>query len=286
MTTPRLGIVFTPAHDPARLIDVARAADAAGLDEFWLWEDCFSHGGLTTAATVLASTDRIQVGLGLMPAPLRNVALCAMEVASLHRLFPGRFLAGVGHGVQRWMGQTGARVASPMTLLDEYSTALRALLRGDEVTVDGRYVTLDAVRLQWPAPNEPFFLGGTGPKTLRYAASHSDGTLFAAAMSDDELAESCAEVIAARRSEDHRIIAPRLVAVGAGADDRIRDEVARWGKSDAHGLAVTGGAADVAREVTRLGQMGITSVVAHPTDDEPDLEGLVEVLGQTAAAVR
>ncbi|KIQ16634.1 LLM class flavin-dependent oxidoreductase [Rhodococcus sp. MEB064] len=286
MTTPRLGIAFTPAHDPARLIDVARAADAAGLDEFWLWEDCFSHGGLTTAATVLASTDRIQVGLGLMPAPLRNVALCAMEVASLHRLFPGRFLAGVGHGVQRWMGQTGARVASPMTLLDEYSTALRALLRGDEVTVDGRYVTLDAVRLQWPAPDEPFFLGGTGPKTLRYAASRSDGTLFAASMSDDELAASCAEVIAARRSADHRIIAPRLVAVGADADDRIRDEVARWGKSDAHGLAVTGSAADVAREVTRLGQMGITSVVAHPTDDEPDLEGLIEVLGQTAAALR
>ncbi|WP_027506579.1 LLM class flavin-dependent oxidoreductase [Rhodococcus sp. UNC23MFCrub1.1] len=282
----RLGIVFTPAHDPARLITAARAAEKAGLHEFWLWEDCFSHGGLTTAATVLASTERIQVGLGLMPAPLRNVALCAMEVASLHRLFPGRFLAGAGHGVQHWMGQVGARVASPMTLLDEYSTALQALLRGEEVTVDGRYVTLDAVQLQWPAPDEPFFLGGTGPKTLRYAASHSDGTLFAAAMSDDELAASCAEVSAARRSADHRVIAPRLVAVGAGADDRIRDEVARWGKSDTSGLAVTGGAAEVADEVARLGHLGITTVVAHPTDDEPDLEGLIEVLGQTAAAVR
>ena len=51
-------------------------------------------GKMATAA--LAWTDRVQVGIGLAPVPLRNVALLAMEVATVHRLFPGRFLPGSG----------------------------------------------------------------------------------------------------------------------------------------------------------------------------------------------
>ncbi len=66
---------------------------------------------------MLAATSRITVAIGLLPVPLRNVALTAMEISALARLFPGRITAGVGHGVQDWMGQVGARAGSPMTLL-------------------------------------------------------------------------------------------------------------------------------------------------------------------------
>ncbi|CAM5603823.1 LLM class flavin-dependent oxidoreductase OS=Streptomyces tendae OX=1932 GN=F3L20_04795 PE=4 SV=1 [Streptomyces tendae] len=75
-----------------------------------------------------------------------------MEAASLHRMFPGRPILGVGHGVQDWMGQVGARVGSPLTLLREHLLALRALLAGETVTTKGRYVTLDGVALDWPRP--------------------------------------------------------------------------------------------------------------------------------------
>lgn len=286
MTTPFIGTVFTPAHDPTRLPAAVRAAEAAELDEFWLWEDCFSHGGLTTAAVALASTTRIRVGLGLMPAPLRSVALTAMEVASLHRLFPGRFVPGVGHGVQRWMEQVGSRAASPMTLLDEYHAALRALLAGDEVTVDGRYVRLNAVRLQYPVPGAPLMVGGEGPRTVRFAAARSDGALLSAALTDDRLRAACAEVRDAASTDDHPIVAPRLVAVGPGAADRLRAEAARWGRDSADDIAVAGGAEEIAAEFTRLGEMGITSVLAHPTDDEPDLEGWTAVIGEAAALLR
>ena len=286
MTTPFIGTVFTPAHDPTRLPAAVRAAEAAELDEFWLWEDCFSHGGLTTAAVALASTTRIRVGLGLMPAPLRSVALTAMEVASLHRLFPGRFVPGVGHGVQRWMEQVGSRAASPMTLLDEYHAALRALLAGDEVTVDGRYVRLNAVRLQYPVPGAPLMVGGEGPRTVRFAAARSDGALLSAALTDDRLRAACAEVRDAASTDDHPIVAPRLVAVGPGAADRLRAEAARWGRDSADDIAVAGGPEEIAAEFTRLGEMGITSVLAHPTDDEPDLEGWTAVIGEAAALLR
>src|SRR5262245_16875271 len=122
---------------------MARAADEAGLEELWLVEDCFLESGVATAAAVLAWTERLRVGVGLLPVPLRNVALTAMEVSTLERLFPGRLRLGIGHGVQSWMDQVGAKVESPMTLLREYLETLRALLRGERVTTKGRYVRLD-----------------------------------------------------------------------------------------------------------------------------------------------
>ena len=53
----------------------------------WLWEDCFAESGIATAAAALAWTERLTVGIGLLPVPLRNVALSAMENATLERLF-------------------------------------------------------------------------------------------------------------------------------------------------------------------------------------------------------
>jgi alkanesulfonate monooxygenase SsuD/methylene tetrahydromethanopterin reductase-like flavin-dependent oxidoreductase (luciferase family) len=110
-----IGVVFMAALPPERLTSVARAADEAGLDELWLWEDCFRYSGIASAAAALGSTDRLRVAAGLLPVPLRNVALTAMELATLYRMFPGRILSGVGHGVQEWMAQVGARVDSPLT---------------------------------------------------------------------------------------------------------------------------------------------------------------------------
>ena len=96
-----------PQVPPEKLRTVARAAEESGLAELWLWEDCFWGGAMSIASALLAWTDRLPVGIGVLPVPLRNVALTAMEVAALHRLFPGRVTVGVGHGVQGWMGQVG-----------------------------------------------------------------------------------------------------------------------------------------------------------------------------------
>src|SRR5436305_5124827 len=110
-----LGVAFVPQLPPERLRAIAHTADEAGLEELWLWEDCFRESGIAAAAAALAWTSRLRVGVGLLPVPLRNVALAAMEVATLARMFPDRFRLGVGHGVQDWMGQVGARVESPLT---------------------------------------------------------------------------------------------------------------------------------------------------------------------------
>src|SRR5258708_12145872 len=89
---PRVGIVFRPQLPPERLREFVTSAETAGLDDVWLWEDCFLEGGLTGASAALSGSGSVRVGLGLMPAPLRNPALAAMEVATLAPLFPRRFV--------------------------------------------------------------------------------------------------------------------------------------------------------------------------------------------------
>jgi alkanesulfonate monooxygenase SsuD/methylene tetrahydromethanopterin reductase-like flavin-dependent oxidoreductase (luciferase family) len=196
-----LGIVFRPQANPERLRETARTAEHSGLDELWLWEDCFDHGGIATAAAALASTDRLRVGIGVLPVALRNIAITAMEIASLERMFPGRVMPGVGHGVLEWMAQVGEQAASPMTLLREYTAALQALLAGDTVTVRGEYVRLDGVQLGWPPEHPPRLqVAAIRPRTLALAGELGDGVVLTSDTLPEELAEARRVVASSRGS--------------------------------------------------------------------------------------
>lgn len=175
--------VLLPCDIPtADLIPFAREADAYGFDELWVAEDLGYRGGLAQAATVLAHTRRIRVGVGLLPAAARNVVFTAMEAATLAQLHPGRLDLAVGHGMPAWMRSAGAWPQSPLTLLREYIEALRALLAGDAAHTDGRYVRLDGLRLHPSAVPEQapgIFAGVRSPKSLALSGETADGTLLA-----------------------------------------------------------------------------------------------------------
>ncbi|MEV6944075.1 LLM class flavin-dependent oxidoreductase [Streptomyces sp. NPDC051172] len=280
-----LGAVFRPQLPPERLRDVARLADESGLEELWLWEDCFREGGISTAAAALAWTERLRVGVGLLPVPLRNVAITAMETAALHRMFPGRPVVAVGHGVQDWMGQVGARVESPVTLLREHLVALRALLGGERVTTEGRYVRLDDVALDWPpAGPVPVLAGATGPRSLRLAGEAADGTILTASTTADGVRRARRLIDEGResagRTDPHEVVVYLLTATGPDAAARLRAELAEEGLESVTDLGAAGDAGAVAKAVQRLADAGADRVILQPTGDEPDPEGFVRFAAQ------
>jgi len=287
-----IGAVFLPQLPPERLREVARCADDAGLDELWLWEDCFREGGIASAAAALAWTERLRVGVGLLPAPLRNVALTAMECATLHRLFPQRVRLGVGHGVQEWMAQVGARVETPMALLREHLTALRALLRGEQVIMDGRHVRLDAVALDWPPASAPaVFAGAVGPRSLRLSGELADGTILTAGTPPARVRRARQLVddgrAAAGRTGPHQMIVYVHAATGPGAAERLEAERARAGYDSMDDIGVAGDARAVAQTVRRWAEAGADAVILQPTPDDPDPEGFVRfVAGDVRPLVR
>jgi alkanesulfonate monooxygenase SsuD/methylene tetrahydromethanopterin reductase-like flavin-dependent oxidoreductase (luciferase family) len=255
---PTLGVIFPPDLPPEQLHDVARAAEDTGLDELWVWEDCFAESGIAPTAAVLGWTQRLKVGIGLLPVPLRNVALTAMELASLARLFPGRVVPGIGHGVLEWMGQVGVRAESPMTLLAEYTDALRRLLAGETVSVSGRYVTLDDVALAWPAqPAPPVLVGAVGPRTLRLAGELGDGVILTERTTPDGVREALKHVA---RSDDGFSVVSFVDVRGNPPAEQVADLARRY-------LAA-----------------GATTVALHSVgDDRPPLADFAETAAREVA---
>jgi len=191
----RLGVRIHREQPPESVLSYAQTIESLGFDEAWVVEDLTFAGGLTVAAAILAATERITVGIGIMAAVVRNPAYLAMEIATLDRMFPGRIAAGVGHGVQSWMSAVGARTASPLTALGETLSSVKGLLQGHRVTVDGRYVHLDDVVLTFPPAIPPPVLAGVrGPKSLSLAGATCDGVLLSEPVSPAYLAWARAQV--------------------------------------------------------------------------------------------
>ncbi|MFC7675646.1 LLM class flavin-dependent oxidoreductase [Mycolicibacterium sp. GCM10028919] len=268
MTSLRVGCVFRPENPPETLPAAARAAEDAGVDELWLWEDCFFHGGLSAAAIALANSTSLVVGIGVLPVPLRNVALTAMEIAMLERTFPGRLRVGIGHGVQDWMAQVGERVGSPLTLLREYTTALTALLNGETVDAAGRYVTLSDVRLDWP-PSTPVevLLAATGPKTLALSGELASGSVLTSGTAPDAVREAVSVIRAAAvPPRPHHVVA----YVSCGLDDDRAD------------AEVRGSAEQVADGARQWIDAGVDIIVLQPRVGE-DATEFIRAIGTRVA---
>ncbi|NUT46848.1 MAG: LLM class flavin-dependent oxidoreductase [Saccharothrix sp.] len=205
---------------PSRVLPFARRADELGFDELWVVEDLGFRGGVGQAAAVLAVTPRIRVGIGLLPVGARNAAFAAMEIATLAQLFPGRVDVGIGHGMPGWMRSVGEWPASPLTLLEEYLTAVISLVRGDSVD-PGKYVHLDGVRLEAscvPADPPPVLAGVRGPRSLALAGRVADGTILAEPTTPEYARAALAQVDARR---PHRLVGYNVAAVDPDASAAI-----------------------------------------------------------------
>jgi 5,10-methylenetetrahydromethanopterin reductase len=221
--------------------------EAAGFDELWLWEDCFFAGGIAATATALAATSRIRVGLGIFPAPARNAAFAAMEIAALARVYPGRVLPGIGHGVGDWMRQVGAKPESELALLEEIVVAIRALLAGEEVRMEGRYVRLRGVRLDHPpAEVPPVYTGVRRARSLALSGRVADGTILSEPSAVPYVEWACEQIAATR---PHRIVVYAVCSMdhdGSAARTALRPVLAE--------MLLRGG--------PQVDRLGITSEVA------------------------
>jgi alkanesulfonate monooxygenase SsuD/methylene tetrahydromethanopterin reductase-like flavin-dependent oxidoreductase (luciferase family) len=216
----KLGIMFRREHAPEKLPDFARRAEAVGFDELWVVEDCFYGSGIASAAVALTCTETISVGVGIMPAVARNPVFTAMEIATLARLYPGRFLPGVGHGMAGWMRQIGAFPKSQLTALEEVTFAIRELLRGKRLTVDGKQIKLDEAALVYP-PDQvpPISLGVRGPKSLALSGRVADGTILAEYAGPAYISWAWEQIdggrLEAGHDRDHRLTVFSLTCAGS-----------------------------------------------------------------------
>jgi alkanesulfonate monooxygenase SsuD/methylene tetrahydromethanopterin reductase-like flavin-dependent oxidoreductase (luciferase family) len=182
---------FATFGDVNLLVDLAQSAEAAGWDGFYLWDHLIYQDDVPfvdawiALAAIAAATDRIRLGPLITPLPRRRPWKVAREAVTLDHLSAGRFVLGVGLGIDFWrefsaFGGEAADDAERALLLDDGIEIIKRLWTGEPVTYDGARLTVDGARfLPTPlqAPRIPIWsavLWPPRPNPVRRAA-HCDG---------------------------------------------------------------------------------------------------------------
>jgi 5,10-methylenetetrahydromethanopterin reductase len=171
--------VLAAGGGPMRVQDSARRVENAGFGEFWVPEDYYESGGLTSAALALAATQTIPVGIGVLSVLTRHPAVIAMESGTLASAFPDRFLAGLGTGLTQSIESMQLAQPSPLRAVRESFEAIQALLDGELVSGSyGPHRLLDARLAHAPTHRPPMLIGGLGPKMLELAGEIADSVIL------------------------------------------------------------------------------------------------------------
>jgi F420-dependent oxidoreductase-like protein len=166
-----------------------RIADESGFDHVWDFDHLASIGdggpdrpiyeGWTLQAAMAEATKRVRIGCLVTANTYRNPALLAKEAVTVDHLSGGRLEFGIGaawaeieHQMYGFEG-LDHRVGR----LSESLQIIRSLFTQERTNFDGRYYRFkDAIANPKPIqkPHPPFWIGASGPSTLRLVARHAD----------------------------------------------------------------------------------------------------------------
>lgn len=134
MSGPRFGAWLFPDRPATALVGAAQAAEAGGLDEFWLGDEGPQREPLTVLAAAAGATSRIRLGIAVTNPYLRHAAVTASTAMTVQELAGGRTVLGIGAGGQLSLGPVGRRRDRPVARVDEAIRLVRAVseARGTE----------------------------------------------------------------------------------------------------------------------------------------------------------
>ncbi len=169
----------------AQIERLARTADDGGADSIWIADHFFYrdedveiglHESFTLLTAVAAVTTRVNVGPLVAATSFRSPGSLAKVAATLDLVSQGRLILGLGCG---WHEAEYKSFGYPfdhrVSRFEEIVSAVRSLLHGERVTVDGKWIKLDdAVILPKPDRAVPLLIASNGPRMLDITARFAD----------------------------------------------------------------------------------------------------------------
>jgi 5,10-methylenetetrahydromethanopterin reductase len=165
----------------------------------------------------------------------RNPARLAAMFSTLDDLAPGRTILGIGAWWDPLAAKVGIDRARPLTVMREIVTAVRALLHNETVTMDGVYVHLDGVELDYVyqerrAKDVPIYIGATGMQMMELTGEIADGCVLNYLVSPDYNARAL-EALGNGAAKADRSVAdidrPQLVVCSVHEDRQVALDMAR-----------------------------------------------------------
>ncbi len=195
---------FGPKVYEFPMVESARRAEEAGFDSVWVSDHVvmlretnsaypYSKDGVITwdpaaarfdaivsMSTAAAATERVEVGVAVLIAAMRNPLVLAKQLATLDVVSGGRVVLGTGAG---WLREEFEALQVPFesrgSRLNEWIDILRECWSGEPTTLEYQNYRLPEGILCHPTPlhDIPILVGGMSQHALRRAGERGDGWL-------------------------------------------------------------------------------------------------------------
>ena len=280
----RIGIMVGSMDIPPSLmgqVQWAEDAEQQGFDSFWL-PQVFGADVLTVIALAGQRTNRIELGVAVVPTFPRHPVVLAQQALTAQTATGGRFTLGIGVShqstIEDWLGLSYDK---PARHIREYLSVLRPLLNEEGVDFHGREFRVNGA-LQVPdAMPCPVLVAALGPVMLGIAGELADGTITWMAgvkTVETHIVPRIRAAAAEAGRPEPRVCVGVPVAVTDNAD-AARERAARLFHSygllpsyrrmlDMEGVqgpadvAVVGNEADVERQLRSFADAGATDILA------------------------
>lgn len=231
----RVAIYLQDAHPIREGMAYSQYAEAKGFEAVWQAESRLVREATVPMAAFASVTKSIKVGSGVVDCWSRNPARLAATFSTLDDLAPGRVILGIGAWWDPLAAKVGINRAKPLRAMREIVTAVRGLLHNETVTMDGEFVHLDGVELDYVyqerrAKEVPIYIGATGMQMMELTGEIADGVVLNYLVSPD-YNEKALEALAHGADRAGRslqdIDRPQLVVCSVHEDHQTALDMAR-----------------------------------------------------------
>ncbi|WP_345458243.1 LLM class F420-dependent oxidoreductase [Actinoallomurus oryzae] len=286
-----------------QLTGQVRAAADAGFGTAWAAQ-AFGWDALTALAVAGAAVPGIGLGTAVVPIPQRHPLVLAGQALSVQAATGGRLTLGVGAGVAMMVQEMfGLPADRPARRMREYLSVLRPLLRGESVTHRGETLTAVGSVTVPDAEPPPVLVAALGPAMLRLAGELADGTvtwMTGPRSLGDHIVPLITKAAETAGRPVPRVVAGLIVCVTNGeaaVRERIAEQYAlagqvpeyravldREGAAGPQDVVIVGDEDDVARDVRRLADAGVTEFIASPFGSVEEQDRTIGVLADLAGS--
>jgi probable F420-dependent oxidoreductase len=260
--------------DPIRIQRFLQRAEELPFAAAWTIEQVIGTApvleSMTTLAYAAAVTKRLRLGVAVLLIAQRNPIVLAKSLSSIDVLSNGRLIVGVGMGAST--AQYPAYGMTPegrVTRFRESLEIVKRLWTEDRVSFPGRFSQLDHIPMEpkpVQKPRPPIWFGGHVEAALRRAVELGDGYIGAGSTPMSVFLEDIKQLPADFPKAKRLYLAigdnlPRL-REWFGAfyhKPELADQVAVWGSPD-----------QLAGEIKRMKDAGVSHILLNPVFDEED----------------
>src|ERR1051325_7426443 len=224
------------AYNPGSLLTMdevlsfAKQADKnKRIDSLWIPES-WGREALASLGAMSQVTRSIKLGTAIINIFSRTPATIAMAASTLEMLSRNRTIIGLGASTPAIVEDFhGLGFAKPVARMREYIECIRAMIKGDKVNYEGKYVRAKGFKLLYKPQREriPIFVACVNPNMISLASGVADGVLVYL-RPKQELKETVMRIkLATRHNKSFEIGCILICAVSTREPEKARARAAK-----------------------------------------------------------